>query len=137
MATSMTDFYNHASPAPGVTFTAAAAATTAAGTIIPVLAGAGTGATTAIPTGATPNDTRGTFNLVTAGSPAAGVVATVFFANPYSQVPGAIQIGAFDTSGTPVGILCGVSGASQTGFSIVCGALTTAHTITFTYEVIA
>lgn len=137
MAVSSFDVYNHASVAPGTAYATGATGTTVAGTIVPVAAGAGTGSSVALITGINCNDTRGTFSLVTAGSPAAGAVCSVFFTNPYAAIPGAVQVQAFDTSGTPVGILVGASSVTQTGFSVVAGALTTAHTITITYEVIA
>jgi len=133
------DFYNHAPVSPGTNLAAAAVSTTAAGTVIPVAAGAGTGATVTIPTGATPNDTRGQFNVVTAGSPAAGVIATVFFSNAYSQLPGAFLVTALDTTASPVApVKVSASSATATGFSVVTDAtLTTAHTILINYEVVA
>lgn len=133
------DFYNHAPAAPGTTMTAAAVSTSVAGTIIPVAAGAGTGATISIPTGATPNDTRGQFNVVTAGTPAAGILATVFFTNPYGALPGAFLVTALDTTASPVApVKISASSATQTGFSIATDAsLTAAHTILVNYEVIA
>lgn len=132
------DFYNHSAVAPGATYTTGATGTTAAGTVVPVAAGAGTGSSTAIITGSSPNDSRGQFNLVTAGTPAAGAVATVNFSAPYSQLPGCVVVTMLDTTASPAApILCSASSVTQTGFSISTGALTTAHTYTVNYEVVA
>lgn len=132
------DFYNHQSVTPGTTYTAGAALSTAAGTVIPVTAGAGVGSSTAIITGSSPNDTRGQFNLVAAGTPAAGVVTSVIFSAPYSQLPGAVLVNVLDTTASPVAPVAGVASAvSQTGFSVSTGALTAGRTYTINYHVVA
>lgn len=136
MAYATYDYYNHQGVAPGATFTTGATGTSVAGTIVPVAAGAGSGSSTAVPAGATPNDTRGVFNIVTAGTPAAGAVATVNFAAPYSQAPGAIVVTVLDTTASPAApILAAVSSVTGAGFSISTGALTTAHTYQVNYQV--
>lgn len=134
MASTQFDYYNHQAVAPGTTYTTAATGTTGAGTVVPVAAGAGTGSSTAIPTGATPNDTRGVFNLVTAGTPAAGAVAIVYFTNPYGQVPGAVVASAVDTSNSNAPVSIGVV-ADATKITFYTGALTTAHTVQISYQV--
>lgn len=130
------DYYNHQSVAPGATYTTGATGTTAAGTVVPVAAGAGTGSSTALITGATPNDTRGQFNLVTAGSPAAGAVAAVNFAAPYTKIPGSVIVTIFNLTDTTV---ANASAASVTaaGFNIVSTALTTGKTYQINYHVVA
>ena len=132
------DYYNHDAVMPGTTLTTAATGTSAAGTVVPVAAGAGSGSSTAIPTGATPNDARGQFNLVTAGTPAAGKVASIFFSNPYSQTPGAVSVTCYDVTGTAaVALAANVVSTSQIDFYTTGTALTTAHTYTINYHVIA
>lgn len=138
MAAQNFDFYNHSSVAPGTTYTTGASGSTAAGTVIPVAAGAGAGSSTAIITGSSPNDTRGQFNLVAAGTPAAGAVASVIFTSPYSQLPGAVLVNVLDTTASPVAPVAGVASAvSQTGFSVSTGALTAGRTYTINYHVVA
>ena len=127
------DAYNHQAVAPGANYTTAATGTTGAGTVVPVAAGAGTGSSTAIPTGASLNDTRGTFNLVTAGTPAAGAVAVVNFTNAYGAIPGGVVCSAVDTTGSTVVAIGAV--ATQTGITFYTGALTTAHTVQIAYQV--
>ena len=133
MASLTYDAYNHQAVAPGATYTTGATGTTVAGTVVPVAAGAGTGSSTAIPTGASPNDTRGTFNLVTAGTPAAGAVAVVNFTAPYGQTP-AVVASAVDTSNSNAVVAIGTV-ATQVGITFYTGALTTAHTVAITYQV--
>lgn len=130
------DAYNHLAQAPGTAFATAASGSTTAGTVAPVTAGAGAGSSTALITGQVCNDTRGSFNLVTAGSPAAGAVAHVNFANPYSNPIPQVIVQVLDTTASPAAPILAVAGTvSQTGFDIQAGALTTAHTYTITYEV--
>lgn len=138
MANYSFDFYNHATQAPGANYATGATGTSVAGTVVPVAAGAGTGSSTALITGASLNDTRGSFNLVTAGTPAAGAVATVNFTAPYASLPGAVVVNVLDTTASPAApILAAPSSVTQTGFSISTGALTTAHTYTINYEIVA
>ena len=130
------DYYNHKNVAPGTTFTAAATGTTVAGTVVPVAAGAGTGSSTAIIAGSSPNDSRGQFNLVTAGTPAAGKVASLYFTNPYSQLPGAVNVTATDNTASPVAPVAVSPVVTATGIDFYAGGLTTAHTVTINYNVI-
>lgn len=134
MATTTYDYYNHEAPAPGTTMTASTTGTTVAGTIVPVAAGAGTGSSVTLPTGSTPNDVRGQFNLVTAGVPAAGAVAALYFSEPYGTLPTVI-VSATDNTGTvaPIPMTPVVTQSSVTFYA---GALTAAHTITVNYHVI-
>lgn len=130
------DAYDHQSVAPGTTYTTGATGTTVAGTVVPVAAGAGTGSSTALITGATPNDTRGQFNLVTAGSPAAGAVAAVNFSAPYSKLPGAVVVTIYNVTDSTV-VAASASSVTISGFNISSVALTTGKTYQINYSVIA
>lgn len=128
------DAYNHQSVAPGTTYATGATGTTVAGTVVPVAAGAGTGSSTALITGATPNDTRGQFNLVTAGSPAAGAVAAVNFSAPYSKLPGSVIVTIYNVTDSTV-VAASASSVTAAGFNISTVALTTAKTYQINYQV--
>lgn len=121
------DPLNHPTPLPGAALTAAAAGTSAAGTIIPVNAGAGAGSATAIVAPHVPTDAGGRFNLTAAGTPAAGVVAQVFFANAYGSPP-IVEVEITDTTASPNLPVVASAEATATGFTIACSAaLTAAH----------
>lgn len=127
------DFYGHRNIATAPALAAAAAGTSAVGTFIPVNAGLGAGSSVAITTATNPpNDTRGTINLVAAGVPAAGVVATVFFTQPYAQVPNVVVTGA---TAAGVSVLFAATAVTCTGFSIAAGALTAGTTYNVSYVV--
>lgn len=115
-----TDYYGHlASLATSTSLTAAANGVTTAGTIAVATAGAGTGSSVVIPASASPNDVRGTFNVTGAGTPAAGNIAVVNFAQPYSAVP-TVLVQVTNASGAVVA----ASAASVTvnGFTVNAGA---------------
>ncbi len=115
-----TDYYGHlASLSTSTSLTAAANGVTTAGTIAVATAGAGTGASVVIPASASPNDVRGTFNITGAGTPAAGNIAVVNFAQPYSAVP-TVLVQVTNASGAVVA----ASAASVTvnGFTVNAGA---------------
>lgn len=133
------DTYQHAGQFPGANFTTAATGTTGAGTVVPNAAGSGAGSSTSLISGATLNDTRGSYNVVTAGSPAPGVISVVNFANPYGVLPGCVLVQALDTTASPAApVAVAASSITQTGFSVSTSAtLTTAHTVAIQYEVIA
>lgn len=134
MAYATYDYYNHQVPAPGASYTTGATGTTVAGTVVPVAAGAGAGSSTALITGATPNDTRGQFNLVTAGSPAAGAVAAVNFSAPYSKLPGSVVVTLYNVTDSTV-VAASASSVTAAGFNISSVALTTAKTYQVNYQV--
>ena len=83
MAGTSTDYYGHPSPSsagPGGTALAAAASGSAAGTIVP-----GGTVVTAEPGNVSANDQAGQFTVAIASGEGstAGILATVYFANPY------------------------------------------------------
>lgn len=159
MASPNYDFYNHQSAAPGSALACIALANAPSATvgIGPLAAagtgGAGAGSTTTYPggtgSGATavdtlgyrPNDSRGSFILTAAGTPVAGLVAQVNFAQPYSG-PVNVNVSAVDTTAAPavpvtVGAVLATTGSgATTGFQIVTTpALTAAHNYLISYDV--
>jgi hypothetical protein len=153
------DAYNHISGAPGATLPCIALANSPSATVgIGPLAlagtgGAGAGATTAYPggtgTGSTavdtlgyrPNDSRGSFILAAAGTPVAGAVAQVNFAQPYAG-PVNVVASAVDLTASPqvsiaVGAVLAITGSGATaGFQLATTpALTAAHSYLISYEV--
>lgn len=159
MPTLNVDFYNHSQAAPGAALPCIALANAPTVTVgIGPLAlagtgGAGAGATTTYPGGTgsgstavdtlgyRPNDSRGSFLLAAAGTPVAGVVAQVNFANPYAG-PVNVNVSAVDTTASPavpvtVGAVLALTGSGATaGFQIVTTpALTAAHSYLISYDV--
>lgn len=104
---------------------------------VPVLAagaGAGSGATITLPLGF---DLGGSFLLTTAGSPAAGALATVTFGTALAAAPACILLNGWDqTAGTPVGVSLGCTSVSKTGFTVSGPTLTTAHAVLVNYIVL-
>jgi hypothetical protein len=153
------DFYNHVTAAPGAALPciALANAPTATTGIGPLAAsgtgGAGAGSTTSYPggtgTGATavdtlsyaPNDSRGTFVVTAAGTPVAGLVAQVNFAQPYGKpvnvVVTAVDITAAPNLAVPVAAVLSVTApGATTGFQVATSAaLTAAHNYLISYDV--
>lgn len=159
MASPNYDYYNHESAAPGTALPCIALANSPSATvgIGPLAAsgtgGAGAGATTGYPggtgSGATavdtlgyrPNDSRGSFILTAAGTPVAGLVAQVNFANPYGA-PVNVNVSAVDITAAPavpvaVGAVLATTGSgATTGFQVVSSpALTAAHNYLISYDV--
>lgn len=100
-----------------------------------VAAGAGTGSSVGSFKG---HDLGGSFVLTTAGTPAAGPVATITFGTALAAAPVSVVVSAVDTTGTPIlTVDVGAGAFTTTGFSIVAGALTTAHTYLISYQVVA
>lgn len=140
------DAYGHITPVgigpQGAALTAGAVSTTAVGTIAPTTA-AGASPTVTFGTGQAANDVAGTFTLspVTgAGGQAAGAVALVTFANPYSAVPKAVIVNIVDNAAGSSMVAVAASSASITAASFtvnVAAGLTTAHTYTVSYSVVA
>jgi len=155
------DAYNHSGQFPGGPLPCIALSNNASATVgigplaVSGTGGAGAGATTSYPggtgSGATavdtlgykPNDSRGTFLLTTAGTPVAGLVAQVNFAQPYNQPVGDVQISCVDTTASPAvavamgAVLTTTAPGCTTGFQIVSAgtALTTAHVYQISYDV--
>lgn len=123
------DQSNHPVAAPGGTLTAAASGSVA-GTIIPG-AGAGVGSTVALATGEVASDSVGVFNLTAAGTPAAGVIATVNLAQPFAaqNIP-AYYCNVVDTTATAAiaaDVLPVVASGQISALNIIGPALTAAH----------
>lgn len=103
------------------------APTPAAGT------GAGTGASVGSQLGF---DMAGSFVVTTAGTPAAGVLATVTFGLALNAAPAAVIVTCWDQTGAAA-VAVGPTSISKTGFSVSTGATaTTAHNLLITYTVI-
>lgn len=126
------DQANHPVQVPGTAMTAAASGSTA-GTIIPVAAGAGAGSTTSLTTGQNATDAAGVFTVTAAGTPAAGVVATINLLNPYAQqaLP-AYACNVIDTTASPntvvaSGVVPVVTSGQVATLNIVTAVLTAAH----------
>lgn len=144
MAIVQTDYYGHPSATgvgPGGAALAAAASGTAAGTIVP-----GGTIVTATPGNVSANDVAGNFTVAIASGQGstAGILATVYFSQPYAAAPKAVLVQGYDstTSGTPSPTLSvkPVSAGLQAGFSIYAGAspgLTAADSVTLYYHVVA
>lgn len=125
----------------GTSLAAAAVGVTTAGTIAGTTA-AGAAPTVAVPSGFTCTDDAGTFELTPVtggGAQAAGVVATVRFANAYGKIPTAVLITLHNTTPTPdVPIVVSASAKTVSGFDVlVAAALTTANVYRLEYKVIA
>lgn len=100
-----------------------------------VAAGAGTGSSVS---GFKGHDLGGSFVLTTAGTPAAGVVATITFGTALAAAPVSVVVTAVDTTGSPIlAVNMGAGTFTTTGFSIASVALTTAHTYLISYQVVA
>lgn len=107
---------------------------TGAAPTLAVGAGAGAGATITLQLGF---DIGGSFLLTTAGSPAAGALATVTFGTALSAAPACILLNGWDqTAATPVGVSLGCTSVSKTGFTVSGPALTTAHAVLVNYIVL-
>lgn len=134
-----TDAYGHDSAPWGTDGTALAAgavSTTAVGTIAPTTNAGANPTVTAV----SANDNAGQFTLspVTGGgAQAAGPVAVVTYANPYSAVPRCIVVTILDQAGGAGSVIASNAVTSTVnGFSVNVGAaLTTAHVYTVQYKV--
>lgn len=90
-------------------------------TSVTVGAGAGSGATATI----SGNDFSGTITVATGTSPAAGILATVTFANAYGAAP-QVFIEAMSAAGATLATY--ISAASTTGFALSTGSVPAAST---------
>lgn len=135
------DQANHPIPVPGTTMTAAASGTVA-GTIVPVAAGAGAGSSTALATGDVATDSAGVFQLTAAGTPAAGVVATINLVNPFpAQILPVCVANITDTTASPntavaASLIPVVTSGQVSSLNVVSAVLTAAHVYQVEYEVI-
>jgi hypothetical protein len=126
------DQLNHPVPVPGGAMTAAASGSVA-GTIIPVAAGAGAGSTTSLSTGQNATDAAGVFTITAAGTPAAGVVATINLLNPYpAQELPAYGCNIIDTTASPntpvaAAVVPVVTSGQVSTLNVVSAVLTAAH----------
>ncbi len=137
------DAYGHRSATSagtlGTVLAAGAVSTTAIGTIVPTTAAGATPTVTAV----SANDTAGTFTLspVTGGgAQAAGAVAQIFFAQPYSAIPKSVIVNVCNNAAGASGVAVASSAQTitTTGFTVnVAAALTTANTYNVTYTVTA
>lgn len=102
----------------------------------PVLAagaGAGVGASISAQLG---HDLGGSFNLLTAGTPAAGALATVTFGTALTAAPAAIIVTCWDITGAAA-VAVGPTSIANTGFTVSTGATaTTAHHLLVAYFVL-
>ena len=98
-----------------------------------VAAGAGSGASISAQLGF---DIGGSFNLLTAGTPAAGALATVTFGTALNAAPAAVIVTCWDITGAAA-VAVGPTSISATGFTVSTGATaTTAHHLLVTYQVL-
>jgi hypothetical protein len=115
-----TDKYGHLVSLSGPTvFAAAANGVTTAGTIAVATAGSGAGSSVVIPATSTPSDARGVFSITGAGSPAAGIIAHVSFAQPYSSIPPVV---VNVTNASNVSIPSSAASVTVNGFDIYATA---------------
>lgn len=117
---------------PGV-LVAAAAGVTTPGTIAVVTAGAGAGSSVTVPATASPSDVRGTFTVTGAGAPAAGGIAKVNFAQPYSAIP-TVMVNV--SNATPANVAASAVGVTVDGFTVYAGSAISVGANTVSYQVI-
>jgi hypothetical protein len=129
----------HRQPSNGTALTAGAVSTSAAGTISPTTS-AGASPTVTFTSGVSCDDTAGAFELnpVTGGgAQAAGQVALVRFAKPYSKIPKAVVVTIYNHTDTTAAIVASSGSITAAGFDVLVGtALTTAKTYRVNYHVI-
>lgn len=112
------DAYGHSAPLAGPALAAGGVATAAAlGTITVNATGAGTGASIAFGAGQTATDMAGSFQVTTAGTPAAGTLAVVTYNNSQPGLPKAIIANMSRTDGAQDEALA-VSGITVNGFTL-------------------
>lgn len=102
-------------------------------TVAVVTAGAGAGSSVGSQLGF---DFAGSFNILTAGSPAPGNLATVVFGTALSAAPAAIMLNCWDITGAAA-VAVGPTSITGTGFTVSTGATaTTAHHLLVSYVVL-
>lgn len=116
------DANNHISPAPlpGQQLVSGGVGTSVAGTIVPVAAGAGVGSAVVVAATQNPTDQRGQFNVTGAGTPAAGIIANVFFAQSFTAPPQGISV--WITTQAGAAIPASATAITSAGFSVVAGS---------------
>lgn len=131
------DAYGHTIPLAGPAMAAGGTATaTGAGTISVNQSAGGTGGSISFAAGQTATDMAGTFQVLTSGTPVAGTVATITFANSLPVVPKAILANMYDTDGDQNDAL-GITGITVNGFSVVTDlVLVAAETYNISYVVV-
>jgi hypothetical protein len=135
------DQASHPVPVPGAAMTAAASGSVA-GTIIPVAAGAGAGSATSLTTGQNATDAAGVFTVTAAGTPAAGVVATINLLNPFpAQELPAYFCNVIDTTASPntvvaAAVLPVVASGQVSTLNVISAVLTAAHVYEVEYGTI-
>lgn len=129
------DAYGHLQRLAGPTALTGGAAngTTVAGTIAVVTAGAGAGSSTSVPAGSLPNDLRGVFTVTGAGTPAAGGIAHVSFAQPYASIP-TVMVNV--ANATPANIAAAAVSVTVDGFTVYAGAAISVGANTVSYVVV-
>ena len=134
MAVKFVDANGHEVPdLNGPSLAAAATGTTTLGTVSPLASGAGVGSSV---TGVVANDRRGSFGITSAGTPAAGVIANIIFANAYAAAPAAVLVNIYDVTDTTAPVACDSAAVTAAGFSIISAALTTAKNYVVNYVVL-
>ena len=107
-----------------------------AGTAPTVAAGAGAGSGAAV-SARKGHDLGGSFIVTTAGTPAAGALATVTFGTALAAAPAGVLVTCWDNTGA-AGIDAGPTSVATTGFTVSTGtSATAAHALLITYVVIA
>jgi membrane associated rhomboid family serine protease len=121
------DYYGHE------TASTLGASGTAAGTVV-----AGAAASAAAPTAINCNDTSGSFSVVGASSAAAGILAVVYFAQPYGSLPKSILVQVYDSTGSAA-LLASASAPAlrfNHGFNVVIATPAAgSHTLLVAYTV--
>ena len=96
-------------------------------------AGAGAGASVGSQLG---HDLGGSFVVTTAGTPAAGALATVTFGTALAAAPAAVLVTCWDNTGAAA-VAVGPTSISKTGFTVSTGATATAaHGLLIAYLVL-
>jgi hypothetical protein len=97
-------------------------------------AGAGSGASVGTQLG---SDMAGSFVLTTAGTPAAGALATVTFAVALNAAPAAVLVTCWDQTASPqAAVAVGPTSITKTGFTVSGPTTTAAHNLLVNYLVI-
>lgn len=116
----------------GAALAAGTNGTSVVGTVVPVNAGLGSGSTITAVSG---NDRSGSFVATAAGTPAAGVIANVFFATPYGSPPKAVFLNAANTTDTTASLTVAPGSITATGFSVISTVPTAAKAYLIQYVV--
>jgi|SRR5580765_756771 len=133
MSLRMIDYNGHEIPdTNGAALAAGANGTSVAGTVVPVNAGLGAGSTI---TGVNANDRTGQFVATAAGTPAAGKIASVFFAQPYATAPKAVVVTVVNTTDGTASLTVAANNITAAGFDVYATAPTAAKAYLVCYSV--